>query len=142
MEVKVAVVVVVVVAARRKRRSGVQGRLLPGPVRQLPVKGGAPGNGVGLVLLEDLLALQAVGPLRGGAPGQGLARGARHAVPRGVPPEGRLVLAGRALAVHLVLHHGDAVELGAAPGGRQGGGKRGRQGEKVKGSGNTQAVNM
>ena len=107
--------------------SGVPRLSLPGPVRQLPVEGGAPGDGVCLVLLEDLLALQAVRALGGGAPGQGLARRARHAVPRGVPPEGRLVLAGSALAVHLVLHHGDAVELGAAPvgGGRQWGGKGG-----------------
>lgn len=36
-------------------------------------------------------------------------------MPGGVPPEGRLVLARRALTVHLVLHHGYAVELGAAP---------------------------
>lgn len=41
---------------------------LPGAVRQLPVKGGAPWDGRG-VLLQDLLALQAVGALCGRAPG-------------------------------------------------------------------------
>lgn len=66
-------------------------------------------------MLEDLLTLQAIGALRGRAPGQRHPGGGGHPVPRGVPPEGRLVLAGRAFAVHLVLDHGDAVELGAAP---------------------------
>lgn len=76
-------------------------------------------------MLEDLLTLQAIGALRGRAPGQRHPGRGGHPVPRGVPPEGRLVLAGRALAVHLVLHHGDAVELRAAPE-RQTGRERGR----------------
>lgn len=67
------------------------------------------------MLLEDLLTLQAIGALRGRASGQRHAGGGGHPVPRGVPPEGRLVLAGCALAVDLVLHHGYAVELRAAP---------------------------
>lgn len=66
-------------------------------------------------MLEDLLTLQAIGALRGRASGQRHPGGGGHPVPRGVPPEGRLVLAGRALAVDLVLDHGYAVELGAAP---------------------------
>ncbi len=36
-------------------------------------------------------------------------------MPGGVPPEGCLVLAGCTLTVDLVLHHGYAVELRAAP---------------------------
>lgn len=66
-------------------------------------------------MLEDLLTLQAIGALRGRASGQRHPGGGGHPVPRGVPPEGRLVLTGRALAVYLVLDHGDAVELRAAP---------------------------
>lgn len=77
------------------------------------------------MLLEDLLALQALGALRGRAPGQRRSSGAGHPMPSGVPPEGSLVLAGRALAVDLVLHHGYAVELGAAPG-------RGEETKKIK----------
>lgn len=44
-------------------------------------------------------------------------------MPSGVSPERCLVLAGCTLAVDFVLHHGNAVELGAAPereGGRAG----------------------
>ena len=66
----------------------------PAAVRQLPVKGRAPWNGR-LVLLEDLLTLQAIGALRGRASGQRHPGGGGHPVPRGVSPEGRLVLAGR-----------------------------------------------
>lgn len=87
---------------------------LPGPVGQLPVEGGAPRDGR-LVLLQDLLALQAVGALRGRASGERRSSRRGHPVPGGVSPEGRLVLAGCTLAVHLVLHHGYAVELRAAP---------------------------
>lgn len=67
------------------------------------------------MLLEDLLALQPIGALRGRASGQRLTTSCGHPMPGGVSPEGCLVLAGRALAVDLVLHHGYAVELGAAP---------------------------
>lgn len=67
------------------------------------------------MLLQDLLALQAVGALRGRASRQSRSTGCGHSVPRGVSPEGRLVLARRTLAVDLVLYHGYAVELGAAP---------------------------
>ena len=76
----------------------------PGAVGQLPVKGGA--------AWEQRLALQPVRRAghRGG-PGQGLQGGRGHSVPRGVPPEGGLVLTGGALAVELVLHHGDPAEL-------------------------------
>lgn len=87
---------------------------LPGPVGQLSVEGGAPRDGR-LVLLQDLLALQAVGALRGRASGERRSGRGGHPVPGGVSPEGRLVLAGSPLAVHLVLHHGYAVELRAAP---------------------------
>lgn len=48
-------------------------------------------------------------------------------MPGGISPEGRLVLTRRTLAVHLVLHHRYAVELGAAPERR---GVRGNQGSK------------
>lgn len=67
------------------------------------------------MLLQDLLALQAVGALRGRASGERRSGRGGHPVPGGVSPEGRLVLAGSPLAVHLVLHHGYAVELRAAP---------------------------
>lgn len=67
------------------------------------------------MLLEDLLTLQAIGALRGRASGQRHSGGGGHPVPCGVSPEGRLVLAGRTLAVDLVLDHGYAVEFGAAP---------------------------
>lgn len=87
---------------------------LPGTIRQLPVKGRASWNGR-LVLLQDLLTLQAIGPLCGRASGQRHSGGGGHPVPCGVSPEGRLVLAGCSLAVDLVLDHGYAVELGAAP---------------------------
>lgn len=87
---------------------------LPGSVWQLPVEGGAPWDSC-LVLLQDLLALQAVGALRGRASGEGRSSGGGHPVPGGVSPEGCLVLAGRPLAVDLVLHHGYAVQLRAAP---------------------------
>lgn len=89
-------------------------RGLPGTVWQLPVEGGAPWDSC-LVLLQDLLALQAVGALRGRASGQGRSSSAGHPMPGGVSPEGCLVLAGRPLAVDLVLHHGYAVQLRAAP---------------------------
>lgn len=49
-------------------RVGADGAL-PGSVWQLPIEGGASWDG-GLVLLEDLLALEAVGALCGGASGQ------------------------------------------------------------------------
>lgn len=67
------------------------------------------------MLLEDLLTLQAIGALRGRASGQCHSGGGGHPVPCGVSPEGRLVLAGRTLAVDLVLDHGYAVEFRAAP---------------------------
>lgn len=73
------------------------------------------------MLLQDLLALQAVGALRGRAPGESPPSRRGHPVPGGVSPEGRLVLAGRSLTVHLVLHHGYAVELRAAPARKMGG---------------------
>lgn len=87
---------------------------LPGSVWQLPVEGGAPWDSC-LVLLQDLLALQAVGALRGRASGEGRSSSGGHPMPGGVSPEGCLVLAGRPLAVDLVLHHGYAVQLRAAP---------------------------
>ena len=84
---------------------------LPGTIGQLPVKGSAAGDG-GLALREKGLALQPVGRAgHRGDPGQGLQGGRGHAVPRGVPPERGLVLAGGSLAVQLVLHHGDPAEL-------------------------------
>lgn len=67
------------------------------------------------MLLQDLLALQAVGALRGRASGEGRPSSGGHPMPGGVSPEGCLVLAGRPLAVDLVLHHGYAVQLRAAP---------------------------
>ena len=76
------------------------------------------------MLLEDLLALQAIGALRGRAPGQRRSSSCGHPVPGGVSPEGCLVFAGCTLAVDLVLHHGYAIELGAAPE-RRGNGKEG-----------------
>lgn len=92
-------------------RKGCQEHSLPGAIGQLPVKGGAAGDG-GLVLREQWLALQPVGCARDwGGPGQRLQGGRGHSVPCGVLPEGGLVLAGRALAVQLVLHHGDPAEL-------------------------------
>lgn len=87
---------------------------IPGTIRQLPIKRCASWDGC-LVLLKDLLALQAIGALRGRASGQRHPGRGGHPVPRGVPPEGRLVLAGRTLAVNLVLHHGDAVQFRTAP---------------------------
>lgn len=87
---------------------------VPGSILQLPIKGGASWDSC-LVLLEDLLALQAVRALRGRASGKRRSSSSGHPVPGGVPPEGRLVLAGCTLAVDLVLHHGYAVQLGAAP---------------------------
>lgn len=48
-------------------------------------------------------------------------------MPGGVSPEGCLVLAGRTLAVNLILHHGYAVELGAAPRREKGRGKGKKQ---------------
>lgn len=89
-------------------------RDIPGTIWQLPIKRCASWNGC-LVLLEDLLTLQAIGALRGRASGQRHPGGGGHPVPRGVPPEGRLVLAGRPLAVNLVLDHGYAVEFRTAP---------------------------
>lgn len=52
-------------------------------------------------------------------------------MPGGVSPEGRLVLAGCPLAVDLVLHHGDAVQLGAAPERQRGWGRKQRRKLKV-----------
>lgn len=86
----------------------------PGPVGQLSIKGGASWDSR-LVLLEDLLALQAVGALRGRASGYRRSSSSRHPMPGGVSPEGCLVLAGCTLAVDLVLNHGYSVQLGAAP---------------------------
>lgn len=63
------------------------------------------------MLLEDLLTLEAIGALRGRTSGQRHSGSGGHPVPCGVPPEGRLVLAGCSLAVDLVLDHGYAVEL-------------------------------
>ena len=88
---------------------------LPGPVGQLPVERGAPWDSGGLLVLKDLLALQPVRALGGRPAGQRLIGWGGHAVPGGVPLEGRLILAGRALAVQLILHHGDAIELRTAP---------------------------
>lgn len=95
---------------------------LPGPIRQFPIKGGASWD-CSLVLLEDLLALQAVRALRGRASGQRCSSSSWHPMPGGVSPEGRLVLAGCTLAVDLILHHGYAIQLRAAPERRRGFGR-------------------
>lgn len=86
---------------------------LPGAIWQLSVKGGASWDGC-LVLLEDLLTLQAVGALSGRASGQRRSGSCGHPMPGRVSPEGRLVLAGRTLTVHFILHHWYPVKLGAA----------------------------
>jgi len=88
---------------------------LPWTIWQFPIKRGASRNRC-LVLLEDLLTLQAVGTLSGRASGQRRSGSCGHPMPGGVSPEGRLVLTGCTLAVDLVLHHWDSVKLGAAPG--------------------------
>lgn len=87
---------------------------LPGSIWQLPIKGGASWDSC-LVLLEDLLALQAIRALCGRASGQSCSTSYGHPMPRGVSPKGCLVLTRCTLTVDLVLYHGYAVELGAAP---------------------------